>query len=155
VSSKSKQIKKRSNPRAEYDPPVAYARLQAMIAALESTSEIAPEMRREIVDALDCFYITLVIEERDCRRGRPVSSAQRMNAWIVHQLVTAYGAQAKAAACAVMVNGDQTSVDARLRCYRKMKAGDEFGEVLGSSSSAIVKVAAARLPRRKSGNKSA
>ena len=121
-----------------------------MIVALQSDKEIEPALRREIVSALDCLFITLVIERKSATVGRRVNGTMQMAAACVNRIVTEHGLTVKAAACAVFVNGSAKQVEALLRCYRKMKAADGFAS--HQISDAFIANILTRLSA-KSGNK--
>lgn len=143
-------VAKRKPRREPYQPPVALERIIAMIGALESGGELTPAQRREIVQALDCLFITLVIEEKQSTAGRRVSHTMQSCAACVNLLHTEHGLTVKAAACAVFVNGSAKQVEALLRCYRKMKAGSGFGS--HQINDTVIANILAR-PSAKSGNK--
>ena len=132
-----------------YEPPIPFGRLQEMIAAIESGGALTTELRADMIRALDCLFITFLIEEQQSTPGRRRSQTQ-MDALNVHVLLTEYEAPSiKAAACAVMPNGDAKAVERLTRMYRKMKSGRGFGELMWTNPEYMQKIAA----RLKTGNK--
>ena len=143
--------------RAAYIPPIALDRLQAMILALESGAKIDRTTRKEIVDALDCLFITLIIEKRLRTSGRRAATMMRSAAYRVHCLVERHGAYVNSAVDAVLVPGaDEKIAEALKKTYRKMKAEGAFGAYMGVNEERLARDAA-RLPltrrKHKSGNK--
>jgi hypothetical protein len=133
--------------RAKWEPPIAFDRLQKMIEALQKARPMSKTMREEIADALDCFYVTLLVERQRHARGRPDAMETWLAAAIVRDLVELHGATVKAA---VAVVSPRAGLNEKLaRAYRKLKAG-AGPTFMGRTNSELVAKYAARLS---SGNK--
>jgi hypothetical protein len=112
--------------RAKWEPPIAFERLQAMIEALGAKRPLSAAMRAEIADALDCFYVSLLVERDERTPGRGTSDDIWLAAAIVRDLVDA-GATVKAA---VAVVSPRLELNDRIeRAYRKLRAGDGPGDI--------------------------
>ena len=97
-----------------------------MIATLESGDKLTREIRSEIADALDCLFVTQIIEERLATPGQPPSSLLLVAGYMVHELVEKHGALVKTAAAAVLPGANQRAVNALKRQYSKQKRGPGF-----------------------------
>jgi len=114
--------------------PIPLERIQDMIATLESGIALRAAMRKEIVDALDCLYITLLIERDKSQLGRRRSPVQELAAHDVHLLVEHHHATVKSALRAVLRDGDERALRALERCYQKMTAATRFEQFRQSES---------------------
>jgi hypothetical protein len=109
-------------PRTKYVPPIAFERLDAMIEALQ-TGELDEAMRKEIIDALDCFFVTLIIE-RGSRPGRRIAHRTWLIADVVKCLREEHGpVTLKAAIIAALPHGNDRLKNAVARAYQKIKSG--------------------------------
>ena len=132
-----------------FEPPIAFERLEAMIAALHGGDDLDAAMRREILDALDWMYVFFAIQPTG--RGRKHSALTHFRAYRVHVLVEQHGAYVRNAVDAVL--GDAVTFlrrQALTKAYHSLKASTGFRQVR-SISADVLASDAARLPltRRK------
>lgn len=106
-----------------YEPPISFARLQAMIKSLELDEPLTKEMKSEIWGALDCFYLTLLIERGSVTRGRRVESGTWVAAALTKRLVDEYGVMVKVAVRAAAPKASLQEHDKIERAYRKLRSG--------------------------------
>jgi hypothetical protein len=140
-----------------YVPPISFERLHSLLRLLESGADIDDALRKEIIDALDCLFITFVIEKEQSTPGRRRSSVMQSAAYMVHCLVERHDAYVSSAVDAVLVrNASPQVVEALKKTYSTMKAAGGFGQYIGVDEEGLAR-AAARLPatrrKKKGGNK--
>jgi hypothetical protein len=132
-----------------YDPPIPFARINALIETLQSNAPLSDAERAEIADALDCLYITLLIERDQRTLGRR-TNPHGLAVAVMHGLIVKYGAQQKAAAGAVARPGNAKAIETLCRAYRTARARGYFRPPFSVADDVVAR-AAKHLP--KSGNK--
>lgn len=130
---------------AKYDPHIPFARLQAMMSALESDGQLDASLRAEMHDALDCLYMLQVARWTASRKKR--RSPFELTVRIAHEVVKLHNAFINDAILAAnpAVHGGNLETVASL--YRKMKKRGLFDHQWISEER--VEIAAMRLHKTK------
>jgi hypothetical protein len=126
-----------------------------MIEAVESDRKLTTEMRARIALALDCLFITMLIEDHSTP-GRRRSLVNLHAARLMHVLVIEHDAMIRTAAVCVLPGArDEKDLLRMERAYRTIRdSAHGFRELVGPPHPETLAKAIARLPaRRKSGNK--
>jgi len=110
-----------------FKPPISYARLDELIAELESDRPLPRRLRKELSTAIHSLKTMFSIEEDARTPGRRRAGKTRTAANRVHLLVTKHNATVKAAIVAVLVNtATVRNINRIARMYSKMKNENSF-----------------------------